>query len=128
GELGEMDGGIYPPNAIMRVAALGLYGMHLSQGQDLGADLMVEQGRMTVSALDSLRQLVAHKDSLLELAATRSVQITTPAPSVKVNVLGDAWWNTPLVGGALAAVLGIGATHLFGLLHRRFIEKPRLVN
>src|SRR5258705_10975800 len=82
---------------------------------------------MKTSVLDSLRHLVAHKDSLLELAATRSVQISTPAPVVTVNVPGDSWWNTPLVGGALAAVLGIGAAQVFGFLHRRFVEKPRMV-
>lgn len=74
---------------------------------------------------DSLRQIVAHKDTLLEAAVTRSVSITTPPPNIAVHVPAEAWWNTPFVGGALAAMAGIASTLLLGLIDRR-IQRGRM--
>lgn len=56
---------------------------------------------------DSLRHVVAYKDSLLGVAATRTVHISTSAPTVEVNVPPEAWWNTPIVGGVIAFVAGM---------------------
>lgn len=56
---------------------------------------------------DSLRHVIAYKDSLLGVAATRTVHISPPAPSVTVNVPPELWWNTPIVGGAIAFAAGM---------------------
>jgi hypothetical protein len=71
------------------------------------------------NVVDSLRRAIAHKDSVLEVAATRSIQVTTPAPQVAVNVLPVEWWNTALVGGALAFVAGMLTPICISLLERR---------
>jgi hypothetical protein len=68
---------------------------------------------------DSLRIVIAQKDSLLEAAATRTVHITTPVPSVAVNVASEAWWNTPIVGGAIAFFAGMLTPLVVSFAQRR---------
>jgi hypothetical protein len=72
-----------------------------------------------VTLADSLRHVIAIKDSLLQVAATRSIQITTPTPQVTVSLTPDHWWNTPLVGGALAFVAGMLTPIFISVLDRR---------
>lgn len=75
---------------------------------------------------DSLRQVIAHKDSLLEVVATRSIHVSTSAPGVTVNVPPEAWWNTALLGGAIAAVAGM-LTPLVVSYFERLARRARLI-
>jgi hypothetical protein len=68
---------------------------------------------------DSLRHVVAAKQSLLEAAATRTVQITTPTPHVTVNVPPDKWWDSALLGGAIAAIAGMLTPLVVDFVERR---------
>jgi hypothetical protein len=63
---------------------------------------------------------------LLEAAATRSVYLTAPTPSVTVHLPSEAWWNTSLVGGFLAATAGVASALLLGVIDRR-AQRRRMV-
>lgn len=65
-----------------------------------------------MTAADSLRNVIAVKDSLLQIAATRPVHITVPPQHVTVSLPHDPWYATSffttLLGGFLATAAGIG--------------------
>lgn len=75
---------------------------------------------------DSLRHIIGHKDSLLEAAATRAVHITTPAPNIAVNVPPEGWWNSALIGGAIAAIAGMLTPLAVSVFERR-ARRARLI-
>ena len=90
-------------------------------------------GKAAITAADSLRrvadslhQVIVQKESLLEAAATRAIQITTPAPHVTVTVPHDDWWNSALLGGAIAAVAGMLTPLVVSFVERRS-RRGRLV-
>jgi|ERR1041385_321377 hypothetical protein len=66
---------------------------------------------------DSLRHVVAEKQSLIEAAATRTVHITTAAPSVIVPA--GHWWDSALLGGAIAAIAGMLTPLIVAFFERR---------
>jgi hypothetical protein len=75
---------------------------------------------------DSLRHVIAHKDALLEAVATRTIHITSPAPSVAVNVPSESWWNSALIGGAIAAIAGMLTPLVVSVFERR-ARRARLI-
>ncbi len=90
-------------------------------------------GKTAAAAIDSLRQLAdslrhvaAQKQSLLEAAATRTVQVTTSPPHVTVNVPPDDWWNSALLGGAIAAIAGMLTPLVVDFFERR-ARRARLI-